>query len=45
MRRQWRRLWLRLRFVWYKRVRRLDIVGFYDGVPIIRTDFLDASSH
>ncbi len=35
--------WLRLKFFWYKRVRRLDIVGFYKRVPIIRTDYLHGS--
>ena len=34
------KLWLRIKFWWYKYIRRLDIVGFYRGVPVIRTKYL-----
>jgi len=30
-----RRLWLWLKYQYYKRIRRLDIVGFYAGITII----------
>lgn len=29
-----------LKYMWYKYVRRLDIVGFYMGVPVVRTKHL-----
>jgi len=32
---------LRIKFWWYKYIRKLDIVGFYDGIPIIRTRYLN----
>jgi len=25
---------------WYKYIRKIDIIGFYDGVPIVRTEHL-----
>ena len=33
-------LWLWLRFQWYKRVKRMNIIGFYQGVPIIKSQWL-----
>lgn len=33
--------WLRIKFYWYKYVKRLDIIGFYSGIPIIRTKYLE----
>ena len=33
------RLWFK--FYWYKWVKKLDIIGFYEGVPIIRTEYLE----
>jgi len=37
----WRWHWLRwIRFYWYKYIRRLDIMGFFMGVPIIRSKWL-----
>jgi len=39
----WRWRWLRyIRFYWYKYIRRLDIIGFFMGVPIIRSKYLVA---
>ena len=35
-----RKLKLLLKWCWYKYVRRIDIMGFYDGVPIVRTNYL-----
>jgi len=34
-------LWLRIKFYWYKYIRRLDIIGFFMGVPIIRSKYLE----
>ena len=34
-------LWLRIKFYWYKYIRRLDIIGFFDGVPMVRTKYLE----
>ncbi len=39
--RQWR---LYIKYCWYKYIRRLDIIGFYDGVPIVRTKYLEEVS-
>ncbi len=35
--RQWR---LYIKYCWYKYIRRLDIIGFFAGVPIVRTKYL-----
>lgn len=41
MKNWWRWRWLRyVRFYWYKYIRRLDIIGFFMGVPIIRSKYL-----
>lgn len=32
--------WLWVKFYWYKWVRRKDILGFFAGIPIIRTEYL-----
>lgn len=38
----WRWCWLRwVRYHWYKYIRRLDIIGFFMGVPIVRTKWLE----
>lgn len=45
MKNWWRWRWLRfVRFYWYKYICRLDIIGFYMGVPIIRSKYLDSES-
>jgi len=33
------KLWLK--FYWYKWIKKLDIIGFYAGVPIIRAKYLE----
>ncbi len=35
---------LRVKFYWYKYVRRIEIVGFFGGIPIIRTKYLEEES-
>jgi len=45
MKNWWRWRWLRwIRFYWYKHIRRMDIVGFFMGVPVIRTKYLEVDS-
>ena len=39
LKRHWK-LWVK--FHWYKYVRRVDIIGFFGGVPIVRTNYLEA---
>lgn len=34
------RLWVK--FYWYKYIRRLDIIGFFAGLPIVRTKYLES---
>lgn len=36
---------LKLKYIWYKYVRRLDMVGFFMGIPVIRTKYLVSESH
>ena len=28
--------WLKVKYFWYKHIRRLDVIGFYNGHPLIR---------
>lgn len=37
------RLWFK--FQWYKHIRRRNIVGFYSGTPIVKTDNLENSKY
>ena len=32
--------WLWIRFYWYRLIRGINILGFYDGVPIIGFDLV-----
>ncbi len=32
---------LLLKWCWYKYIRRIDIIGFYAGVPIVRSNHLE----
>lgn len=34
----------RILFFWYKRIKHLDIVGFFMGIPVIRTKHLEEES-
>ena len=36
-----RKLWLIIKFYYYKWIRRMDIIGFYSGVPVIRDKNLE----
>lgn len=33
--------WLFIKYYWYKYIRRKNIIGFFAGVPVIVTDFLE----
>lgn len=45
MKNWWRWRWLRfIRFYWYKYIRRLDIIGFFMGVPVIRGKLLEVDT-
>ena len=36
-----RHTWLWIKYCWYKYIKRLNIIGFYCGKPIIRTEKLE----